>query len=231
MSEPESIRERAIERFPQVLLTLVSIMQALALEMLWSSMRSGEHLFAGGLPAWIGWLQVVAVFDGILVVWLFYASIVMRLSWTPRTRDSILPFAIGAAEFVLATLLAPELLDLWLYVLAAIFAVSSWTSFDIFTRARAEPRNAAFFAQARMGTVATPIAFTGVIALSGVAVHALGPGGVTAALATSLANAALVAQIALIRGYWNRSMAKDPEPEPADPGSAGVKPSSPSVPE
>ena len=31
------------------------------------------------LRAGIGWLQVLAVFDGILVVWLFYASIVMRL--------------------------------------------------------------------------------------------------------------------------------------------------------
>ena len=67
---------RPRELLPGVLLTLLSVVQALVLETLWSTVQESSVLFAGGLPAWIGWLQVAAVFQGIVIIWLFYISIV-----------------------------------------------------------------------------------------------------------------------------------------------------------
>ncbi len=59
---------RTRELLPGVLLTLLSVVQALVLETLWSTAQESPVLFAGGPPAWIGWLQVAGVFQGIVII-------------------------------------------------------------------------------------------------------------------------------------------------------------------
>lgn len=49
----QTIRERTKEHFPSVLVTLLSIFQALALELLWGRVRESPYLFEGGLGAWL----------------------------------------------------------------------------------------------------------------------------------------------------------------------------------
>ena len=104
----QSLSLRAKDLLPSLLLTLTSIIQALALEVLWSSIASREDLWAANESSFIVWLQIAAVFQAIVLVWVYYTHMVMRLRWIPQLQDSIIPFAFGVGEFTLATLLGPE---------------------------------------------------------------------------------------------------------------------------
>jgi len=206
---PHPIRERATERFPSVLLTLLSIVQALALEVLWSSIQESSHLFERGFGLLIGWLQVSAVLLGIIVVWLFYSSLMLRLSWLPSTRDSVLPFVIGMLEFSLAELLSPEYLALWFYLLASMFALCSVTSMMTFKKARLDPQNAGFFENFMpysRASLAAPLGFFVLLLGFGGVVQLFGPRGFVALAAIAAANAFLVLQLLVIRYFWNRSL-------------------------
>ena len=60
-----SIRERAKEHFPTVLLTLLSIVQALALELFWSHLVDAEGLYQLSWFAVLWWIQILATLLGI----------------------------------------------------------------------------------------------------------------------------------------------------------------------
>ena len=104
----QTIRERAKEHFPSVLLTLLSIIQALALELLWNRLRGNDYFWDGGISAVVGWTQAAVLLLGIFQVWLFYTSIVMRFRWVPTTRDAVIPFVMGALELLLSRNPDPE---------------------------------------------------------------------------------------------------------------------------
>ena len=55
-----TIRIRAKDQLPMVLLTLLSIVQALALELLWGYVSSETYLYESSWLALIGWLEVAA---------------------------------------------------------------------------------------------------------------------------------------------------------------------------
>jgi len=80
-SELNTIRARAKEQLPQVLLTLMSIIQALALEFLWDDVRVAERALRWDAVS--TWLQIVADMLGIVQVWLLYTTATMRVRWTP----------------------------------------------------------------------------------------------------------------------------------------------------
>ena len=205
----ETIHARAKHHFPSVLLTLLSIMQALSLEILWSGLDDQAHLWAGGLSALIGWLQVVGVVMGIMVIWLFYTTIVMRVTWVPSIGDLINPFLIGLCEFVLAELLAPEVLHLWIVLLAGIFTISNWTSMSIYRRARRDPDNADFFRDMQEYSTSSyvqPAAFIASLLLAGLAVYAFGADGFAGLFAVCLVLGLLATQVAIIRHYWKRTI-------------------------
>ena len=96
------IRDRAKEQLPSVLLTLMSIIQALALEFLWDVVRVTPREFTW--DAVLDWLQIAANMLGILQLWLFYTSAAMRFRWVPTTQDLLFPFVIGILEFTLIDL-------------------------------------------------------------------------------------------------------------------------------
>lgn len=205
----DSMRARARELMPQVLLTVLSIIQALALEVLWSSVHETDHLWQGGFPAFLGWLQVLAVFQGILVMWLFYVSLVLRYRWTPTVADSVVPFLLGVLEFSMAEMLEPELMHLWCFVLAAIFAGASTTGAVILRHAASDPENrdsglgTVFSMRRSLGQAASLV---GTLLVAGAAVLVWGPAGWVALLAVVAANVVLVVQAGIIRHYWVRSL-------------------------
>lgn len=128
-----------------VLLTLLSIVQALALEFLWVFVRENSFLFGMSWLAALTWVQLSTAFLGLVLIWIVYANHVMRLRWMPTTIDSIYPFAIGLLEFMLIELLGPGLIGAWLICYATIFALMVWISHRTMHNARRDGHNAAFF--------------------------------------------------------------------------------------
>lgn len=204
------MRRRAREQAASVLLTLLGIIQALALELLWEEGVAGLSRWSqvGALP-W-GLLQVAAVFLGNVVVWVMYATLVLRVPWVPRIRDLVYPFAIGLFEFLLVKLMAPERLALWFLVLAATYVVSASVSYLSFREIFAQqelPAQPAPWEELRgyltpAIVVAVLLFFAGAIALFGVDSPAR-PLGLLAA------NAGLAAQLLIFRGAWHRDMGID----------------------
>ena len=139
------MRERAKEHFPTVLLTLLSMVQALALEMLWSHIDNTGHLLEANGFVLISWLQIIATLLGFVIIWVVYASNVMRFSWVPATTDSLYPFIIGLLEFLLVKTLGADWLGAWFVVMALIVALMNWIAHITMRRARQDPDNEAFF--------------------------------------------------------------------------------------
>ena len=148
----ESMRTRAKSHLPNVLLTLLSIIQALALELFWSEVQTLEVLFTASWLAVITWTQVTATFLGILVIWVVYATTVMRFSWVPGISDSVVPFFVGLLQFILIESLGSAAAGTWFISLAVIFGCMHGESYLIMRRARRDPDNDEFFRQINPAT-------------------------------------------------------------------------------
>ena len=192
------IRDRAKEHLPMVLLTLLSIVQALALELLWSHVRESAYLFEMTWTAMLTWIQIGTSFLGIVVIWLVYASTAMRFRWVPTTGDSVYPFIIGLLEFILIETLAPKYMGLWFGCLAIIFGLMTWISHRTMRRARLDGENDEFFANLAPATArdflpAFVIVF--VLVLAGTYLAISGDRGMVALAAVLIAFAGLVRQL------------------------------------
>jgi hypothetical protein len=194
------------------------MIQALALELLWTRLRESPYLWTASWDALLGWTQATAMLLGFLVVWLLYISFVMRFRWLPSLRDSVIPFGIGILEFSLIDLMGPDSLGPWFYALALIFAVSTWASHTIFRRARQDPANQEFFDSLQPATFrdfVPSISAIGGIGFLGLVLHVSGSQGGLALGSVLIAVAALAYQIELIRRYWERSISSVPSSEAA----------------
>jgi hypothetical protein len=205
----QTISERAKEHFPSVLLTLLSIIQALALELLWNRVHAHDYFWDGGMTAVVGWTQAAVLLLGVFQVWLFYTSIVLRFRWVPAVQDSVLPFAIGILEFSLVDLMGPDTLPLWLVAFALIFAVSIFASQSVFRRARLDPDNQAFFdATPPVGRrdLVQPVAAVAGLLLLALIVWINGGWGWVSLIALLATGGALAHQAEIVRRFWNQSI-------------------------
>ncbi len=141
----DNIRNRARENFPSVLLTLLSIIQAIALESLWDHARDRPELYAYSWDALLGWLQIAVTLNVIVLIWMIYVGLVMRFRWTPAMTDSILPFLVGLIQFLMIDLMGPENLGKWILVLGLIAVVVTYLDHSSMRRARRDPDNREFF--------------------------------------------------------------------------------------
>ncbi|MEM9256502.1 MAG: hypothetical protein AAGA91_13725 [Pseudomonadota bacterium] len=139
--------ERARKLVPSMILTVLSMIQAIALELYWGRLSSSDYLWEGGIEAVIGWLQFSAMFSGILLIWLIYVSFVLRFAWLPSLEDTLTPFFIGALEFAMIDLSHPDTIGPWMLLLAMIFLVAVFSSHTTMRKARREASNAYFFTQ------------------------------------------------------------------------------------
>jgi len=202
------IRDRAKEHLPMVLLTLLSIVQALALELLWSHVRESAYLFDMTWTAMLTWIQIGTSFLGIVVIWLVYASTAMRFRWVPTTGDSVYPFIIGLLEFILIETLAPEYMGLWFGCMAMIFGLMTWISHRTMRRARLDGENDEFFANLAPATArdfipAAVIVF--VLVLAGTYLAVTDERGMVALVAVLLAFAGLVRQLIIAARFAEMS--------------------------
>ena len=189
------IRDRAKEHLPSVLLTLMSIIQALALEFLWEVVRVAPRVFTW--DAVLEWLQITATMLGILQLWMFYTSAAMRFRWTPTTQDLLFPFLIGVLEFTLIDLTGGHL-ALWFWTLAGLYALAAWDAQIVMVRARKDPDNREFFRTVRPAGLAELI--EPAIAIGGLA--AFGLSVFSSATSRGSHLRALSSPSAISRGGW-----------------------------
>ena len=194
-----------------VLLTLLSIVQALALELLWSHVRESAYLFDMSWPALLTWIQIGTNLLGIIVIWVVYASTAMRFRWVPTTSDSIYPFVIGLLEFILIETLAPEYMGWWFICLALIFALMTWVSHMTMRRARRDGENDEFFADLEPATARdfypAFIIISGFI-LAGIFLATTGERGTFALIAVAAALVILVRQLIVAARFWEMSVSE-----------------------
>ncbi|MFT7527100.1 MAG: hypothetical protein ACI9LY_002252 [Arenicella sp.] len=147
------IRNRAQEQFPTVLLTLLSIVQALALELLWEHIQETQTLIEATAQAVVSWAQILTTLFGIILIWIVYASTAMRFRWTPSTADSVYPFIIGLLEFILIETLAPGMVGQWAIILVIIFGSMVLLSHLTMRKARVSGDNGDFFKKSNPATL------------------------------------------------------------------------------
>ena len=206
------IRNRATDQFPLVLLTLLSIVQALALELLWDHLRNRPDLYEYSWLALLSWVQVTASLMGIMLIWLIYTGMVMRFRWTPSTADSILPFFIGLIQFLMIDMMGPEKLGRWMIVLAVVFATMIVASHKVFRRARQDPANRGWFDMYSPATLRDFVPHVVVIAtlfLLGAWLWHSGSTGWPAMFALLVTHVVLGYEIFNAAKFWNQSMASE----------------------
>jgi hypothetical protein len=207
------MRERAKEHFPAVLLTLLSIVQALALELLWSHLQKTDHLFALSAVNVALWLQIVATFFGIVLIWVVYASNVMRFRWVPATSDSVFPFIIGVIEFMMIETLGTDTVGLWFVFMALIFGLMNWVAHHTMRRARQDMDNEVFFRAvepATLGDFKTEFAIVGVLVWIGLYLQLSGDTGMFVLLPLLAVNGLLCWQFYEAARFWESSITDAP---------------------
>ncbi|MEM1231857.1 MAG: hypothetical protein AAGI15_15045 [Pseudomonadota bacterium] len=206
-------RERVKTHFPAVLLTLLSIVQAIALELLWGHITDSEVLYTATFESFIAWTQVLATLSVVVLIWVVYASNVMRFRWVPELTDSIYPFMVGITEFWLVASLQSGREGQWFIVSGLIFALMTWISQITMRRARLDPDNEHFFRDVPRATLADfyptfviVILFLGV----GTLVALLEPGTVAYGGAVVLALCFLCWQFGRNAQFWKAAIAETP---------------------
>jgi hypothetical protein len=203
------LRDRAKNNFPMVLLTLLSIVQALALELLWGEVHDHPEFYQLSWVAVTGWLRVITTFLGIIVIWLVYATNSMRFRWVPSTTDSIFPFVVGVVQFIMIDNLGSTDLGRWLVSLALIFGLMTWVSQLDLSRARRDEENAEYFKDippASKRDFMPALLTVATITICGMIVWQDGDVGWFARVAVVFAFIALVYQMYLTDMFWKRSM-------------------------
>ncbi len=205
----KSIRDRASQKFPSVLLTLLSIVQAVALEKLWEQSRLRPELFDASWMTLVSWLQLAATLFVIIFIWLSYVGLVMRFRFTPVLSDLILPFLVGLLEFLLIEMTHPGRLGAWFIVLAVISAIVSYIRHALFRRARRDPENSEFFDVVPAATWrdhAARIIPTVLCAFIGAWLWISGNQGWPALIAILLVLIGVTSQMQIAARYWRLSM-------------------------
>lgn len=207
-----AIRARAKEHFPTVLLTLLSIVQALALELIWSHLHEVDGLFELTWTAVISWSQISATLLGIVLIWVVYSGNVMRFRWVPTTSDSVLPFLIGLTEFLLIATLGADKIGLWLLLMALIFVLMNWVAHSTMRRARQDGDNDAYFNKlqpAQLHDFYPAFAIVCGLTIAGVYLLLSGDRGILAMLALLATNGVLGWQFYQAALFWNLSITED----------------------
>lgn len=197
--------DRAREMLPTVVITVLSMIQALALELYWSRFSASDYLWQGGWDAMIGWLQFLIMLIGIIQVWLFYVSSVLRFTWLPTMEDTTMPFIIGLLEFAMVDLMGPEHRGPWFIALAAVFTFSVGASHLIMRRARKDSNNDYFFDhvdRAKLRDYAGSFTIVGIIFLAGIMIWIFNMPSIIIVIALLFALVALLYQIKATHKYW-----------------------------
>lgn len=201
--------KRAKDMLPAIIITVLSMIQALALELYWTKIQSADFLWLGGWDALVGWIQLGVMLLGIIQIWLMYVSTILRFTWLPSMQDTVTPFAIGLLEFSMIDLMGTDSLGVWFLVLALTFSVSVWAVHLIHRQARKDPDNDYFFkniSSAGWRDFRRSFAVIAVLIVLGITLWIRGEPGILAVLGLLFAAAAILLQLRLSYQYWMHSL-------------------------
>lgn len=209
---------RAKELLPSIILTLLSMVQALSLELAWGRLEGSDYLWQGGAYAWVGWLQFIVMLVGMLLIWSFYVSFVLRFTWLPAFEDMLFPLIIGMMQFIMIDLTHPERVGPWFLALAAIFATATTAGHLTMRRARQDPDNDYFFSKfdpARWRDHTWPVVISFVLAAFGGLLWSLDHPPLLTFIGLLSALVALLHRMLIVKQYWMHSL-DDPGRESGD---------------
>ena len=209
MPSSNDLSTRAKDQWPQVVVTLLSIVQALALELLWDHVNDKDYLYHFSWPAVLGWAEIVATLVGVVLIWVIYSTMTMRFRWVPTIRDLVFPFVIGIIELALIASLGVATIGIWFLLLALVYAAMAWESQMLMRRARLDGENDMFFKHVPEATLRDFIPtfiVVGALALIGLYLWNTRDQGAIAFVALVAANGGLVYQLWLNNHFWRRSV-------------------------
>lgn len=141
----QDITSRVKHNVPALVLTLLGIMQAFALELLWSFIVETPYLFALTWQALLSWLQVSITLIGTILVWVSYATNVTRFLWVPTMQEFVMPFAVGLIQFSIIQMLTVQLIGPWMVLVAVLILTINWIAHSTMRKARLDGDNSDFF--------------------------------------------------------------------------------------
>ena len=203
------IRQRVKANVPAVVLTLLGIIQAFAVDLLWSFVVADSEIYQLSLPALITWLQILSLVAGMLMIWLIYAMNVSRFVWVPTMSEFVTPFWVGFLQVLSIHCLKFDNPGAWFISFALIIATMNWIAHVTMKRARSDPDNAAFFDQrgkAELSDFYPVIALIVVIASSGLGFILFGFVDWLVLVLLLVCFASLVGQFLQLRRWWRRSV-------------------------
>lgn len=146
------IRNRVKDRFPTILVSLLSILQATAFSLLWAHDIDTIRLDAFSIDMLASLWQIAATVLLLIIIWMVYCVNIMRFVWLPTLLDSIFPFAIGLTEFMVIEYMNIDHLGWWLLFCALLNLLTAWSAQNTLVKARQDPGNARYFANIQPAT-------------------------------------------------------------------------------
>ena len=185
--------------------TLVSVVQAIALEVLVS------RLYAVGLEPSLArdsvmvWLEVALLGQTIFYVWVSYTLLVTVAQWVLRFFDFAAAFAVGIFQFVAIGWIGPDTPRNFLIMIVIGFLAGSWISRSNTGAAARRPENAEVMTGFPHTLVAGLLGVVGLLGLVGVIAGAGEPGRDALAIALLAAcNAVLFLALLTWFNWWQR---------------------------
>lgn len=201
--------KRARSLLPSIVITVLSMIQALALEIYWSRLQELDYLFSFSFLGLLTWVQILVTFMGIVQIWLMYVSLLLRFVWLPTIWDMVIPFGIGLLEFLLIAMMGVEQLGYWMLTMSALFVLATMSMHTAFVRARKDPENSYFFKGMERATwrdYRETAAGVLVMAAIGSYLHVTGEQSYVALVGILIAGTLLGLQAFLTHRYWMRAM-------------------------
>ena len=129
------LKQRLKDSFSLVYLTLLSVIQGVALADLALIVGAGYQQFTV-----VRWLLVLVNFGMVISIWHTFTIHITLWSWIPDLRDAIVPFMIGALELVFNHTISLSL-SAWLFIVAIIASMATLAIWYVGQRAKEENEN------------------------------------------------------------------------------------------
>jgi hypothetical protein len=204
-----SPREKALTQFPAMYITLVSVVQAIALEALAAraiAVAPGFNLHGGTA---LVWLQVLLLGQTVFYVWISYTLLVTLAQWVFRVFDFGAAFAVGVMQFVAIEFIGRDSVQGFLVVVGLGFVVGAWVSHSNTGAAAKSEDNQHVIRILPRGRLTLLLVAVGVLGVVGVIVSRLGVGAWPIALVLAACNALLLVAQFQWFVWWKKVLTPD----------------------